>query len=93
MRSTVLGPSRAWATLPEKESDGDSTLCMSGRRKKPEPGVWLFFPEAGQRQEVAAMEYSRGGRTSDGSDSVPVELETKRLKHGGPRKGFLGCVW
>ena len=48
------------------------------------------FPEPGQRHEAASMQHSRGVRTSDGSDSVPMKLGTKQIKHEGRSKSLPG---
>lgn len=37
------------------------------------------FPETGQRNVVAAVQYARDGRSLDRSDSVTVELGTMKL--------------
>lgn len=47
------------------------------------------FPEPGQRHEAASMQYSRGSRISDESDSAPMKLGTKQIKMRVPAKVSL----
>ena len=45
----------------------------------------VSFIETGKRNEMAAIQHSRDGRTSDGDDCA-VELGAKQHRLGGPSK-------